>query len=261
MQTRMPIIVALVAGLVAALLTNMYVNQVRQEAMPDQTLVMVAAADLAAGTILEAKDVGQAARFTAALPKMHVPWGERNLYLGQELRTPVSMGDYVLISYFGAESGGARLSEKVDVKQGQRAFTIPVTAESSLEGAIRAGDRIDILVTYQQVRTTPAAAGVPAAASAEYVTSTVLENVYVLATGRFGTREAERYKTITLMVGADEAKLLAWVAKLGELSVLLRNPKDVAPTDRAFLAGDLKSLSALGKIPMRIEDVVSKERP
>lgn len=259
MQTRMPILIALVAGLLGALLTNMYVGQVRREAMPQQTLVMVAATDLAAGAILEAKDVTQAPRFTAALPKLHVPWGERNLYLGQELRTPVAAGDYVLISYFGAESGGARLAEKVDVKQSQRAFTIPVSAESSLEGAIRAGDRIDILVTYQHVRTT--GTGATAVSAPEYVTATVLENVYVLATGRFGTREAERYKTITLMVGADEAKLLAWVAKLGELSVLLRNPKDVAPTDRAFLAGDLKTLSALGKIPMRIEDVVGKEQP
>ena len=261
MQTRMPIIIALVAGLLGALLTNMYVGQVRREAVPQQTLVMVAATDLVAGAILEAKDVTQAPRFTAALPKLHVPWGERNLYLGQELRTPVAAGDYVLISYFGAESGGARLAEKVDVKQNQRAFTIPVSAESSLEGAIRAGDRIDIIVTYQQLRTAAGTAGAAPVASPEYVTTTVLENVYVLATGRFGTREAERYKTITLMVGADEAKLLAWVARLGELSVLLRNPKDVAPTDRAFLAGDLKTLSALGKIPMRIEDVVGKEQP
>jgi Flp pilus assembly protein CpaB len=257
MQNRMPILIALVAGLLAVVLTNLYVTQVREEAAPDQTLVMVAANDLQPGTILEAKDVTQGARFTQALPKLHIPWGERNLYLGQELRQQVSAGDYILVSYFGAEAGAARLAEKVDVKLNQRAFTMPVTAESSLEGSIRPGDRIDIVITYLKPAP-PAGPGQAASAGPQYVTAALLENIYVLATGKYATGANERYNTITLMVSSDEAKLLAWAMKLGELSVLLRNPKDVAPTDRAFLSGDLRSLAGLGKIEMRVEDVVSK---
>jgi hypothetical protein len=34
----------------------------------------------------------------------------------------------------------------------------------------------------------------------------------------------------------------------------------VAPTDRAFLSGDLRNLAGLGKIEMRVEDVVSKNK-
>ncbi|MGH7803045.1 MAG: Flp pilus assembly protein CpaB [Candidatus Binatia bacterium] len=253
----MPILIALVVGLLAVVLTSMYVNQVREQSIPEQSLVMVAASDLAAGAILEAKDVMESPRFTQALPKLHIPWGERNLYLGQELRQPVTAGDYILISYFGADAGAARLSEKIDARQNQRAFTIPVTAESSLEGSIRSGDRIDLLLTYAA----PKDPKVPAAeAIAQFVTAPLLDNVYVLATGRYSIREGDRYRTITLMVGSDEAKLLAWATKLGELSIALRNPKDLSPTDRAFLAGDLKSLAGLGKIPMRVEDVVGKER-
>jgi pilus assembly protein CpaB len=257
MQNRMPILIALVAGILAVLLMNLYVSQVREEAAPQQSLVMVAAADLPAGTVIEAKDIAQGVRFTQALPKVSIPWADRNLYLGQELRQSVSAGDYVLVSYFGADTGTARLAEKVDVKLNQRAFTIPVTAETSLESSIRAGDRIDILITYLKPTTGPTQGP---STGPGYVTATLLENVYVLATGKFATRSEDRYKTITLMVSSDEAKVLAWAMKLGELSVLLRNPKDVAPTDRAFLSGDLRNLAGLGKIEMRVEDVVSKNK-
>lgn len=257
MQNRMPILIALVAGILAVVLTNLYVGQVREEAAPQQSLVMVAAADLPAGTIIEAKDIAQGVRFTQALPKPHIPWADRNLYLGQELRQAVSAGDYILVSYFGAEVGAARLAEKVDVKL-QRAFTIPVTPETSLESSIRAGDRIDILITYVKPAV-PSGPGQPAAGP-QHVIATLLENVYVLATGKYATRSEDRYKTITLMLSSDEAKLLAWAMQLGQISVLLRNPKDVAPTDRAFLSGDLRSLAGLGKIEMRVDEVVSKDK-
>lgn len=265
MQNRMPILVALLVGAVAVVLTNMYVTQVREEAMPPSSLVVVAAADLPAGAILEAKDITEGIRFTQALPKMHIPWGERNLYLGQELRTAVSAGDYVLVSYFGSQGiGAARLSEKVDGKQNQRAFTISVTPENALEGSIRAGDRLDLLLTYavpkSQIAGAPGATGSPGTGTLlpQFATVPLLENVYVLAAGRFDGTDTGRYKSLTLMVDPDEAKLLAWATKLGELSVLLRNPQDVATTDRAFLSGDSRQLSNLGKIPMTVDDVISK---
>ena len=259
MQARMPILIALVVGIIAVFLTNMYVNQIRVASQPEQAWVMVAAADLPAGTILEAKDIVESVRYAYGLPKLAIQFSERNLYLGQELRTPVAADDYVLASYFGTDGETARLSEKVDAKLNQRALTIPVTAESSLEGSIRAGDRIDMLITYSAAK--EAAPNAPAAEGLmQFVTTPLLENVYVMATGKYNVREGDRYRTITLMVGSDEAKLLSWAMKLGELSILLRNPKDVSSTDRAFLSGDLKTLSALGKIPIRVEDVVAKER-
>jgi pilus assembly protein CpaB len=264
MQNRMPILVALLVGVVAVVLTNMYVTQVREESLPPSSLVVVAASDLAAGAILEAKDVAEGVRFTQSLPKLHIPWGERNLYLGQELRTPVSAGDYVLISYFGAQAGAARLSEKVDGRLKQRAFTISVSPENTLEGSIRAGDRLDLLLTYAipKAATTgaPGGTGGPGTGTLlpQFATVPLLENVYVISAGRFDGGDTGRYKSLTLMVEPDEAKLLAWAMRLGELSILLRNPQDVATTDRAFLSGDSRALAGLGRIPMTVEDVISK---
>jgi len=263
MENRMPIIISLAVGLVAVLLTNLYVNQIRQAAQPETSLVMVAASDLAPGAILEAKDVTQAERYTRALPKFHISWGERNLYLGQELRFSVSAGDYILVPYFSVETGQAqRLSGKVDLKLSQRAMTIPVSSETSLEGSIRAGDRIDLLLTYTATLALPPDKGGASAgrAATQVVTVPLLDNAYVLATGKYNPNEPDiRYKSITLLLGADEAKLLIWALKLGELSVLLRNPKDLQPTDRAYLAGNTSSLQALGRFELRVEDVLSKQ--
>src|SRR5205823_2031863 len=85
MQSRMPIVVALVVGLVAAVLTKLYVDQIRQAAQPETSRVMLAVRDLPPGTSLEARDVTPGDRDTRSLPKLAIRWDERNLYFGQQL--------------------------------------------------------------------------------------------------------------------------------------------------------------------------------
>jgi Flp pilus assembly protein CpaB len=203
-------------------------------------------------------------RYTQALPKFNVPFNENTLYLGQELTTAVSKDDYVLSTYFGGGGPGERkLSQKIDAKLNQRAMTIPVDAEQGLEGSILPGDRIDLLLSYQTIPafepSKPPAPPAPVR-KAEYVTASLLENVYVLATGRFGGggAEAGRYRSLTLLVSSDEAKMLIWAMNLGKLSVLLRNPKDLQPTDRAVASGDSEALKALGQVRLNIADIVAK---
>jgi pilus assembly protein CpaB len=250
MQKRLPIILALAAGLVAAFLTSLYVDEVRRSSQPTTTEIMVAARDLRPGTVLDAKDVAAGQRYAAGLPKFAVRWSERNIYLGQPLKMAVTDGDYVLASYFGAEAaGGERLSERLEAAKRERAVTIPVSNETSLEGSLRPGDRVDLLLTYQ------GAAGGGGASS--LTTTPLLENGYVLATGTYGARPNEPYSSITLLVAPEQAKLLVWARNLGQLSVLLRNPKDLEPTDRAFLSGDASALAALGAQPLTIADALA----
>jgi pilus assembly protein CpaB len=263
MQSRMPIIVALVAGLAAILLLNLYVGSLQESLKPSLTPVVVAAHQLPGGTVLDAKDITEAMRPTDALPKLAIKWEERSLYLGQRLDLPVQEGDYVLANYFGGIAVAAqRLSEKIDAKANQRALTIPVNAETSLERSIRPGDRIDLLITYTKTEAAAGGAKAPGAVGAlKIVTSPLLENVYVLSTGQFGlVAIGGNYSTITVLASPDEAKLIIWAMKLGELSIILRNPKDVALSDRAFLAGDASALGELGKQALRPEDVISQRR-
>jgi pilus assembly protein CpaB len=256
----MPIIAALIAGLAAILLLNLYVGGLQQSLRPSLTPVVVASHQLAAGAVLDAKDIAQAMRATDSLPKLAIKWEERSLYLGQRIDLPVGEADYVLANYFGGVAASAqRLSERIDAKTNQRAVTIPVTAETSLERSIRPGDRIDLLLTY--TRTEPVAGAKPGGTEriARIVASPLLENVYVVSTGPFGLATSS-YSTLTVLVSEDEAKLLVWAMKLGQLSILLRNPKDVALTDRTFIAGDSSSLAQLGKQEITPAEVISQRK-
>ncbi|MGH7821623.1 MAG: Flp pilus assembly protein CpaB [Candidatus Binatia bacterium] len=271
MQSRLPILVSLVVAVAAVILTNVYINEIRRESRPPTTGVVVATKNLSAGAFLEESDIAYGERFTSATPKFAISWGERNLYIGQELRFNVAKGDYVLASYFGADVAADRtLSQKIDAKLNQRAMTIPVDNEMALEGSIRPGDRIDLLITYERV---PAPTRDQATTTAprltpEIVTVPLLENVFVLATGRFGGGGAQdvRYRSITLLVSPDEAKLVTWgmaltqSSALAKLSVLLRNPNDLRSTNRGAIAGTTTALKDLEKIPpIPIADVIKED--
>jgi pilus assembly protein CpaB len=263
MQNRLPIIVSLVVGLVAVALVNLYVGSVQDSMRPSVSRVLLASHDIKAGTVLDAKDVALGLKSTDSLPKLYVKWDERNLYLGQRVEVAVAEGDYVLASYFGAQGQAVqRLSEKIDAKLNQRALTIPVSTETSLERSIRPGDRVDLLITYSKTElqgTSAPRAGAPATVQ-KLTTAPLLENVYVLFTGRFGSASASEYSTITVLASPEEAELLIWASNLGKVSILLRNPKDLQPTERFFLSGDASLLSDLGKQPLRIDDVLSKRQ-
>jgi pilus assembly protein CpaB len=257
----MPIIAALIAGLVAILLLNLYVGGLQQSLRPSLTPVVVASHQMAAGTVLDAKDIAQAMRATDALPKLAIKWEERSLYLGQRLDLPVGEADYVLANYFGGVAAAAqRLSERIDAKTNQRALTIPVTAETSLERSIRPADRIDLLLTYTRTEQVPGAKPGGTERIARIVAAPLLENVYVVSTGPFGLATSSQYSTVTVLVSEDEAKLLIWAMKLGQLSILLRNPKDVALTDRTFIAGDSSALAELGKQEITPAEVISQRK-
>jgi pilus assembly protein CpaB len=271
MQSRTPIVVALVVAVAALLLTNLYIEQIRRESEPATMTVMVAARDLLAGTVLDKQDIGYAVRYVQAVPKFRVPFNENSLYLGQELTIAVSKDDYILSTYFGGGAPGERkLSQKIDAKLNQRAMTIPVDNEQGLEGSIFPGDRIDLLLTYQAAVAPepvlgakgPAPGPAPGRVRMDVVTLSLLENVYVLGTGRFGGGEGVqgRYRSITLLVGPDEGKLLIWAMNLGKLSVLLRNPKDLQPTDRAVASGNADDLKPLGQVRLNIAEVIAKSR-
>ena len=257
MQSRMPIYAAVIAAVLAIILLNFYIGGLRESLEPVKADVMVASHDLRAGTTLEDKDVMRATRVKDSLPKLAIPWSERLNFVGQQIGSDVQSQDYVMSSYFGAARlVSQRPSDKVDARSGQRLFTLPVSSDTSLEGGIRAGDRIDILITYSLAETANAGVKGAAAPRPRVVTTPLLENAYVLYTGPYGS-SARTYSSITLLVSPDEAKVLIWAQRLGtKLNILLRNPKDVQLTDRAYIAGDETNLQALSHQQMRLEDVI-----
>jgi pilus assembly protein CpaB len=93
----------------------------------------------------------------------------------------------------------------------------------SVAGFVVPGTRVDVLLT-----------GTPAGAN-EPQTTTVLQNVAVLASGhtleRSATGEAQNTPVITLLLSPDDAQKLTLASTQGKIQLSLRNPLDTRAED------------------------------
>lgn len=230
MRSRKTLILALAGGILgvtASVMAYHYLEreeaQFREQVLSKQshndTLVVVAKADLAAGTAL-----GENNMATRHVPRDYV-YPETVLpenfskISGQTLIRPLSKGQPLLSSYL-SEGGVTGLSDKV--KDGRRAVTINVDEVSSINGMIHPGDRIDLLFS---VRGSSSGASI----------APLLQNVGVLATGsqyapangqpgqdKFGLS----YATLTLDVTPEEAERIILAREIGILTATLRGRSD-----------------------------------
>jgi pilus assembly protein CpaB len=109
------------------------------------------------------------------------------------------------------------------VRNGMRAVTIKAEMESAFGGLLRPGDRVDCLLTTTK------------AESRERVTIPLLQNVLVLAVGSdVGATQSQRradrqrYREVSLSVTVEQAQILTFAGDVGELTLILRNPDDIA---------------------------------
>ncbi|MFN7949140.1 MAG: Flp pilus assembly protein CpaB [Blastocatellia bacterium] len=128
------------------------------------------------------------------------------------------------------------------VKDGYRAYAVPVNESSSVAGFITPGSYVDVISVLQ-----PSGATRP-------VARTILQNVKVLAAGNqlqtsidnaSATPRAQNFSTVTLEVRLEEAQVLALASREGNLQLVIRNPNDRNEADvpAASLAG------AVGPLP------------
>ena len=234
MRGRKTLVLALAGGILgvtASVMAYHYLEreeaQFREQVLSKQsrndTLVVVAKADLAAGTALSESNMA-----TRHVPRDYV-YPETVLpenfsqISGQTLIKPLSKGQPLLSSYL-SEGGVTGLSDKV--KEGRRAVTINVDEVSSINGMIHPGDRIDLLFS---VRGSGSGASI----------APLLQNVRVLATGgqyapavggqpgqdKFGLS----YATLTLDVTPEEAERIILARETGILTATLRGRSDALP--------------------------------
>lgn len=171
------IIVAVVAGVAAAVLTGIWLNSQKQQqqvvtqapttqAPPVNTPVVVAAADIPEQTPITSAMV-QPAQVT---PDKLLPGAVVNTadIVGKLTIAPIKKGQQILstqvapnIQQYGSMSAM--------IKPGQRAMTIALDPTSSVAGYIKPGDHVDVLGTFSS--------------GSKTITRTVLEDVMLLATG------------------------------------------------------------------------------
>ncbi len=176
--------------------------------------VIVAAEDLQVGARIGEKDIKLVHFPSADLPAgcFHLP----NKVIGRGVVLPISKGEFILTNKIAGENAGAGLPALIP--PGMRAVSVRVNDTSSVAGFVLPGTRVDVLLT-----------GTPEGGN-EQQTSTVLENVAVLANGsrleRNSSGEPQATPVITLLVSPDDAAKLTLASNQGHIQLALRNPTD-----------------------------------
>ncbi len=176
--------------------------------------VIVAADDLQVGARVEEHDIK-----VIKISKDDLPQGaprKRADVLGHGVIVPISKGEFILPNRLAGENAGSGLPSLIP--PGMRAVSVRVNEIVSVAGFVTPGTRVDVLLTG-----TPGAGG-------EQETTTVLQNVAVLASGhtleRTATGEAQNTAVITLLVSPDDAQRLTLASSEGHIQLALRNPLD-----------------------------------
>jgi pilus assembly protein CpaB len=176
--------------------------------------VIVAADDIQVGSRVEEHDV-RIARFPASgLPPG--AYTKRSQVMGRGVIIPISKGEFILPSKLAPENAGAGLPALIP--PGMRAVSVRVNEVVSVAGFVGPGTRVDVLLT-----------GTPNGSS-ESQTTTVLQNVAVIASGqrleRNAAGEAQTTPVITLLTSPEDAERLTLASAEGKIQLVLRNPLD-----------------------------------
>src|SRR5579862_8118399 len=161
--------------------------------------VVVAANDIQVGAKLTSRDVRVITLPQSAIPPGAYSSTAKILNPPRGVILPISQGDFVLPTKLAAENAGAGLPSMIP--QGMRAVSVRVNDVVSVAGFVQPGTRVDVLATGAR------------GGGSDHQTTTVLENVAVIAVGKSldRTSDAQTAPVITLLVSPDDAQKLALV--------------------------------------------------
>ena len=216
---RTRLVLLATAALLLAAVTSYGVYQILQRAslQGQQVAVVVAAQDLPVGTLLQAKHLKVARTNVSAVPQHAIL--KQESAQGRGVLYPVAANEVLLESKLAAKDAGGGLPSMIP--EGYRAVSVKVNEVVSVAGFVQPGTRVDVLLT-----------GSPDSSrkSENVTTTTVLENVQVLAAGtqlqQNAKGEATSVPVITLLVDPQDAQRLTLAAAEGRIQLSLRNPLD-----------------------------------
>jgi len=248
MRKMLPLIIGIIMALAATYLVKIYTDQQRSEFIAEtnrklakiqaeQVPVLVAAKDMAKGTVLDKNSVS-----VAIVTSQYVqPQAATSLdrVAGMLTVVPISKGEQItlnkLIAVKDASSSSSSLAMATPI--GKRAVTISVDSISAVGGMIRPGDYVDVVAMVVVPVTTTQGKQATQATSVS-----LFQNVLVLAIGQDissapqdASASGSRYKKeerkadssmITLALNPKEANLLGFVQDQGKIRLVLRSPAD-----------------------------------
>jgi pilus assembly protein CpaB len=232
MKQRLILILSVLIGVLAFVLTGRYLQAERERLFRDarKIEVIVASRNLPGGSTLRREDLAIKQVYESAVGENVFRPEDHRKILDKRLQYGLRRGEPVWWSYVDLpESARGGLAPMI--REGLRAVALPISGAAGVSGHVRPNDRVDLLGTF-----TFPSADVPG--EMESVTLTVLQDVTVLATGQRLARDdgmagpSGGYSTMTFEVTPREAELLVFAEQArGQLYVALRNPGDVSFED------------------------------
>jgi pilus assembly protein CpaB len=245
-------LVAVVAGILAALGTHGYIDRAlaeeRDRLQPDVAMVgvVVARRDLQRGDPVSAETMAVRQIPTDLAPSNGVSPERFESFIGSTLALSVRSGEPLLsVAIAGADA--AHFSQRL--RTGFRAITIAVDEVNALSGMLQPGDRIDLMLT---------ARAADARHDGHDQTIVLMQDVLILATGRQvhpdlradgeSSRSPERqFGAITIEVDPDRAQRLIVAQRSGRITATLRNPADRGAISKAAM--DVNALLGGARVP------------
>jgi pilus assembly protein CpaB len=210
------------AWLSAALLTWFLYASTKTPHVEKTVAILAAAHDMPAGTRLHKTDLKTVHMPEKDLPKTAIL--DEKQALDRPLLFPISANEPITLSKIASATGAEGLPASIEI--GKRAISVPITDTSGVAGLIQPRAHVDVLFTRP-------------GSMAEAVTTTILEDVIVLAIGRntetassstttAAAAQAPRTATqaATLLVTPEQARKLELAKNQGKISLALRNPLD-----------------------------------
>ncbi|MCF7854273.1 MAG: Flp pilus assembly protein CpaB [Candidatus Pacebacteria bacterium] len=252
LKDKIPLLVAIVFGLIAVLAVNHYVKRQTETPEVEKANIIVSTADLQPGERIEQEDIGTEAIPAKMVSQVHItlPGGRSPMeadeaqrtkmrLIGRKVARKIPAGEAILWSDL---TGATPTTLASKLQEGLRAVSVPVDDVSAVGLNVVPGDRVDILATLrpklgQGIGSLIAAAekgGELPGKGVHTVTVMLMQNVGVLATGTDHTppgvvtgKSVRGYSTLTLQVTPKEAALLTHARQHGEMSFILRHPESL----------------------------------
>lgn len=238
MKRKIVLIASLACGLLAAVLTRVYlmareagIDAQRQALLSRYGTLdaLVFKKDTPGGTELTMGDIGVVTVPKVGLRGQAVEEADVKSVLGRKLLLGHRQGDLLFWSDLEGGDPSAR-GLSADVKPQMRAVSINCSGAASVSGMVKPNDHVDVIGTFAF----PDPGG--RIKQGDIVTCTILQNVLVLATGKTTAKSRagegfvpQGYSTVTLEVTPREAEMLAFSEQMkGRLVLSLRNRNDTS---------------------------------
>jgi pilus assembly protein CpaB len=217
-------LVALMLGAFVSFFVYKTLQARTASAAPPGVNVVVANNDIQVGVKIGGGDLR-----VAHIPSNDVPphyFSDPVKVIGQGAVLPIARGEFILPYKLAGEHAGFGLPSLIP--SGMRAVSVRVNDVVAVAGFVLPGTRVDVLLTGS------------AGGSGDEQTTTVLENVAVIANGqkmdRNSSGEPQNAAVITLLVSPDDAQKLTLASTQGRIQLALRNPLDTKQDEIAAVS-------------------------